>query len=59
MPILSKFYGIIIKMFFSSAEHNPPHVHAVYGEYFGLIDIKTGNMMEGDLPSKALAMTKE
>ena len=33
MPIISKFYGIIIKMFFQQKEHNPPHIHAIYGEY--------------------------
>lgn len=41
MPIISKFYGIIIKMYFQQSEHNPPHFHAVYGEYIGAFDIKT------------------
>ncbi|MDR0884165.1 MAG: DUF4160 domain-containing protein [Oscillospiraceae bacterium] len=59
MPALSKFYGITIKMFLRQSEHNPPHIHAVYGEYLAMFDIKTGEMLEGDLPNKALALTKE
>lgn len=53
MPIIAKFYGLIIKMYFQQAEHNPPHFHVVYGEYMGVFDIKTLQMMEGDLPVKA------
>ena len=33
MPVLSRFYGIVIRMYFQQAEHNPPHIHAIYGEH--------------------------
>ena len=33
MPEIARFYGLIIKMFFRIGEHNPPHFHALYGEY--------------------------
>ena len=46
-------------MYFRQAEHNPPHYHAIYGEYIGEIDIKTGKMLEGDLPKRALSMVQE
>lgn len=59
MPILSRFYGISIKMYFQQSEHNPPHIHAIYGEYVGAIDIKTGEIIEGDLPSRALKLVQE
>lgn len=59
MPILSNFYGIVIKMYFQQAEHNPPHIHAIYGEYVGVIDIKTGYLLEGDLPMRALNLVQE
>ena len=59
MPIIARFYGLIIKMFFQQAEHNPPHFHVLYGDYIGAINIRTLEMMEGDLPPKALSMTKE
>lgn len=39
MPILSRFYGIIIKMYFQQSEHNPLHIHAIYGEYVAGISI--------------------
>ena len=59
MPAISRFYGIVIKMYLQQSEHNPPHIHAVYGEYMGAIDIKTLEMLEGDLPHKALTLVRE
>ena len=59
MPVLSIFYGIIIRMYFQQAEHNPPHIHALYGEDMAAIDIQTGEVLEGHLPPKALAMVRE
>ncbi len=59
MPEITRFYGIIIKMFFKPKEHEPSHIHAIYGEYVGEINIKTMEMIEGDLPKKALELVKE
>ena len=59
MPVLSRFYGIIIRMYFQQAEHNPPHIHALYGDDMAAVDIKTGEVLEGYLPPKALAMVRE
>ena len=59
MPVLSRFYGIIIRMYFQQAEHNPPHIHALYGEDMAAIVIQTGEVLEGYLPPKALAMVRE
>ena len=59
MPVISRFYGMIIKMFFLASEHNPPHIHVVYGEYVGVIDIRTLQMIQGDLPNKALKIVQE
>lgn len=59
MPMITSFYGIIIKMYFQQSEHNPPHIHAVYGECVGSIDIKTGSVIEGDLPDRALSLVRE
>lgn len=53
MPEISRFYGIIIKMFFKPREHEPSHIHALYGEYVGIFDLKSLRMTEGDLPGKA------
>lgn len=59
MPEIARFYGIIIKMFFKPKEHEPSHIHALYGEYMGEINILTGEMIAGDLPAKALELVHE
>jgi len=59
MPVLSRFYGIIIRMYFQQSEHNPPHIHALYGDDMAAIEIKTGEIIEGELPPKALNMVRE
>jgi hypothetical protein len=46
-------------MYFQQSEHNPPHIHAIYGEYIGEIAINDGNLLEGDLPPKALKLVQE
>ncbi|MCM1336009.1 MAG: DUF4160 domain-containing protein [Bacteroides sp.] len=58
MPEITRFYGIIIKIFLTR-EHNPPHFHAVYNEHNAEISIETGDMIEGDLPAKAQELIKE
>lgn len=59
MPTLSRFYGIVIRMYFQQAEHNPPHIHAIYGEDVAAIDIRTNAVLEGHLPPKATALVTE
>ncbi len=60
MPELARFYGITIKMYFQQSEHNPPHFHAFYGgTYMGSINIQTLELMEGDLPPRALKLVLE
>lgn len=59
MPIISKFYGITIKMYFIQKEHNPPHIHAFYEKYTSIININTLEEIEGDLPEKALKIVRE
>ncbi len=57
MPEIARFYGIIIKLYF--ADHPPPHFHAIYGEYIGMFNIETLEMIEGDIPPRALKLIKE
>ena len=59
MPEITRFYGIIIKMFFKPKEHEPSHIHALYGEYVGEFNIHTFEMIVGDLPPKAQELVKE
>lgn len=50
MPEISRFLGIVIKMFFG--DHNPPHFHAEYGEFKAVIRISDFALLEGKLPPK-------
>ena len=59
MPVLSRFYGIIIRMYFQQSEHNPPHIHAIYDENVAAIDFIKGIVIEGELPPKALSLVLE
>ena len=59
MPEISRFYGIIIKMFFKPKEHEPSHIHALYGEYMGEFNIQDYHMIQGDLPVKAQQLVTE
>ncbi len=59
MPVITRFYGIVIKMYFSQREHGVPHFHAVYGEYNGVFDVNTLEMIEGDLPLRAQRLIRE
>jgi len=59
MPEITRFYGIVIKMFFKPKEHEPSHIHALYGEYLGEYNIRTMEMIQGDLPRKAQELVVE
>ena len=57
MPEISRFFGIIIAMFFD--EHNPPHFHARYGKDGVAIEVNTLKVLEGWIPPRALGLTIE
>ncbi len=57
MPEISRFFGIIIRMFF--ADHEPAHFHAIYGDDEALIEIETLLVLRGSLPRRALALVLE
>ncbi len=51
MPEISRFLGIVIRMYFR--EHAPAHFHAEYGDYEITVDIETG-VVQGKFPRRAL-----
>ncbi len=57
MPQLSRFYGIVLYMYF--LDHNPPHFHAWYGEYKCEISILDLSILEGSLPNRAFVLVLE
>ena len=59
MPTISVFYGITIMMYLRDKEHNPPHVHAFYGNDAASFYILNGEIYEGSFPKRAKKMVKE
>jgi hypothetical protein len=57
MPEISRFYGIIIRMF--HPDHPPPHFHAIYAEDEALITIDPIAVYQGKLPPRALSLVIE
>ncbi len=57
MPTLSTFYGIVIRMYYD--DHAPPHLHAIYGGDEVLIAVESLEVLEGQVPRRALALVKE
>ena len=57
MPEISRFYGIIIRMYFQ--DHNPPHFHAEYQGMKAEYDIRTLDILAGSLPKRANALVLE
>ena len=57
MPEISRFFGIVIKMFYN--DHAPPHFHAEYGGFEALIEIDSLEVYRGALPRRALALLLE
>lgn len=52
MPTISMFYGIIIRMYYAPGEHPPLHFHVYYSEYKATVNIRTAEIIEGNLPEK-------
>jgi hypothetical protein len=57
MPELSRFYGIIIRMFYG--DHPPPHFHAVYQGEEVQVSIDTLEILNGNIPRRALVLVLE
>lgn len=57
MPEISRFFGIVVRMFFN--DHSPPHFHAYYAEHEALIDLDALSVFAGQLPPRALGLVIE
>ncbi|MEK7287933.1 MAG: DUF4160 domain-containing protein [Elusimicrobiota bacterium] len=57
MPEISRFLGIVIKMFFD--DHNPPHFHAEYSGDTALVDIRSLSVFSGRLPPRVMGLVIE
>jgi hypothetical protein len=57
LPRISEFYGIIVWMYWK--DHNPPHMHATYGEFEILINIIDFSVYAGYFPGRAFGLLME
>ncbi len=57
MPELSRFFGIVIKMYYN--DHNPPHFHAEYGGNQMVVDVNTLAVVGGRLSPRATGLVME
>jgi hypothetical protein len=57
MPEISRFFGIVIRMYFD--DHNPPHIHAIYGGNEAQVGIEPIAILNGALPNRAASMVFE
>ena len=57
MPILSTFFGIIVRVFHS--DHSPPHIHVEYSGSEAVVEIRTGKFLAGNLPLRAKKLFEE
>ncbi len=57
MPEVSRFFGIVIRMYFD--DHNPPHFHAIYAGNEAQFGIDPIIIREGELPNRATSMVVE
>lgn len=49
-------YGLIIRMYYAPKEHNPPHIYVFYQDFSATVEIKSCEMLEGELASKQLRL---
>jgi hypothetical protein len=56
MPVISRFFGIVVFMYWR--DHAPPHFHAKYQDEEATVEIETGTVA-GRLNPRALRMVQE
>lgn len=59
MPVISMFYGLIIRMYsFDNLRHKAPHIHVQYGDQTAVIGIPDGNCIEGEIKSNKMKLVQ-
>jgi hypothetical protein len=57
MPAISMFYGIIIYMYFmDNKQHKTPHIHVVYQGDEVIVEIPSGEVLEGAIPNAKMKL---
>ncbi len=59
VPEISRFYGILIRMYLIDSENPPEHIHIKYGEYEAVMELTNLNIIEGAVPKKCRQLVRE
>ena len=57
MPEISRFYGIVVRMYYN--DHAPPHLHAEYGEHELVVAFAPIMILAGSAPFRVRSMVLE
>ena len=57
MPVISKFYGLVIRMYYN--DKHAPHFHVWYAEQRALLAIQDSRLIAGRLPNRAYQLVME
>lgn len=57
MPEISRFFGIVVAMFYG--DHAPPHFHVRYAGHRAIVSIESGTVLTGELPPRAVGLIAE
>jgi len=59
MPVISMFYGLIVRMYyFDTQKHQAPHIHVQYGDQHVVVGIPDGNVLDGELKTNKLKLVR-
>ncbi|MBF0342130.1 MAG: DUF4160 domain-containing protein [Magnetococcales bacterium] len=59
MPVISMFYGLIVRMFFFDGDrHHVPHIHVEFGEMNAVFCIEDGEILVGELPRQKVRLVQ-
>ena len=59
MPVISMFYGLIVRMyFFDTDKHHVPHIHVEFGEFSVVLAIAEGEVLAGEIPRSKLKLAQ-
>lgn len=59
MPVISMFYGIIVRLYhFDDEKHHSPHIHVEHGDDTCVIDIETGDILKGKLSNRNIRLVE-
>lgn len=54
MPEISRFHGIVVRIFYETSRHQRPHLHATYSGHLASLSIDPPALLAGYMPRQQL-----